>query len=169
MVKWLLPPFIFIFFCGNLSAQINNDSVITVGKKFITLSEVVLNNKLNVPAFIDRIKNDTTFYKAFRNLHVLGYSAINDIRMLKKEGTSRATCFSKTKQIMEGNCRRMEVLEEQTTGDYFDDDHQYNYYTAQMYASCSLPPGSFAGKTILLRAPNLASMEKAGWKSIRSN
>ena len=47
------------------------DSTVTVEKKEVVLKEVVVRNNLNVPAFIDRVKNDTTFYKAFRNLKVL--------------------------------------------------------------------------------------------------
>src|SRR3954453_18101237 len=98
MSSKFLPFFIcYIILFNHLSAQNNTDSSVTVGKKVITLSEVVLDNKLNVPAFINRIKSDTSFYKAFRNLHVLGYTAINDIRMLGKDGASRASCFSKTK------------------------------------------------------------------------
>jgi hypothetical protein len=48
------------------------DSLVKVQNKTVTLKEVVVRNNLNVAAFIERIKNDTTFYKAFRNLKVLG-------------------------------------------------------------------------------------------------
>lgn len=34
--------------------------------QMIMLSEVVINNRLNVPGFIDRVKKDTSFYKAFK-------------------------------------------------------------------------------------------------------
>ena len=115
--------------------SIAQDSAVLIGKKTITLSEVVLNNKLNVPAFIERIKNDSSFYKAFLNLHLLSYSAINDIRMLDKEGNSQATLFCKTKQVRDSNCRKMDITEEQSSGDFYTANHQYNYYTAQMYAS----------------------------------
>src|SRR5436190_22567281 len=112
MIQRIVPFFIYLICSVNSFAQEANDTAISVGKKVITLSEVVVNNKLNVPSFIDRIKNDTSFYKAFRNLHILGYSAINDIRMLEKDGGLAASCFSKTKQVIENNCRRMEILEE---------------------------------------------------------
>lgn len=62
-----------------------------VGKKIITLSEVVVNNKLNVPAFIEKVKNDSSFYKAFRNLRIIGFTALNDIRMLDKNGNLKAS------------------------------------------------------------------------------
>ncbi|MBC7888011.1 MAG: hypothetical protein H7Z13_08970 [Ferruginibacter sp.] len=162
MIKPIVPFFIYIIFCGHISAQNNNDTAIMVGKKIITLSEVVLNNKLNVPGFIDRIKNDTTFYKAFLNLHVLGYTAINDVRMLRKNGSSQASCFSKTKQVVEHNCRRMEVLEEQVAGDYYVGDHQYNYYTAQMYASLFFATGTICGENNIVAGSQFSLEGKSG-------
>ena len=58
-----------LILCNSLMAQ--TDSNVTVNKKVITLKEVVVRSNLNVPAFIDRVRDDTTFYKAFRNLKVL--------------------------------------------------------------------------------------------------
>ena len=156
------PLFIFFLFAAQLFAQDSADVTVTVGRKIITLSDVVINNKLNVPSFINRIKNDTSFYKAFRNLHILGFSAINDIRMLGKEGASVASCFSKTKQITENQCRRMEVLEEQTTGDYYDEQHQYNYYTAQLYASLFFTAGTVCGETNLVAGNGFSVEGKSG-------
>ena len=145
--KLLLFFVFFLLHCSQLLAQDSTDINVTVGKNIITLSDVVVNNKLNVPGFIGRIKNDTSFYKAFRNLHLLGFTAINDIRILGKQGNSLATCLSKTKQIAEANCRRMEVLEEQVTGDFYDDERNYNYYTAQMYASLFFTKGKVCGES----------------------
>ena len=54
--------------------------------KMINLSEVVVRTDINVPKFIDRVKNDTTFYKAFKNLHVLGFTSFNDISIIDKKG-----------------------------------------------------------------------------------
>ena len=44
------------------------DSSVTVSKKVVTLKEVVVRNKMDINAFIQHVKNDTTFYKAFKNL-----------------------------------------------------------------------------------------------------
>jgi hypothetical protein len=53
--------------------------------KMMSLSEVVMRSDLNIPAFIKRVKEDTTFYKVFRNLHVPGFTSLNDIRIVNKE------------------------------------------------------------------------------------
>ena len=162
MIYRIVPFFICTIFCAHLLAQQKNDTAITVGKKTITLSEVVVNNKLNVPAFINRIKNDTTFYKAFKNLHVLGYTAINDVRMQKKDGSSQAACFSKTKQIVANNCRRMEVIDEQVTGDYYTDTKQYNYYTAQLYASLFFAAQPICGEDNIIAGTGFSTNGKSG-------
>jgi len=159
MIKTIIP----VFFCV-LSVAISNaqDSAVAVGKKTITLSEVVVDNKLNVPTFINRIKNDSTFYKAFKNLRILNYTAINDIRMMDKEGKPEATLFSKIKQVRDSNCRRMEVLESESSGDFFNDDSSYNYYTAQMYASLFFTNGQVCGENNIVAGEEFSTKGKSG-------
>lgn len=158
--------FICLVICsGHLFAQGKNDTTIKVDHNFITLSEVVVNNELNVPYFISRVKNDTTFYKAFRNLRVIGYDAINDIRMLDSKGGVQASLRSKTEQVRQGDCRSMKVLEETSTGDIYDENKNFNYYTAQMYAGLFFTKGKICGETNIVKghefsANNLKGMEK---------
>ena len=138
------------------------DSAILVGKKIITLSPIVVSNQLNVPAFIARIKSDTSFYKAFRNLYVLNYTAINDIRMVDKNDKNLATLSSKTRQLYDSNCRRMQVLEEQVTGDFYTSDRQYNYYTAQLYASLFFTKGVVCGEDNIVAGKGFDVAAKSG-------
>ena len=159
MIKKILAVFFYILIGINCYSQ---DSALLVGKKIVTLTEVVVNNKLNVPAFIDRIKNDSSFYKAFLNLRLLNYSAINDERILDKNGSNQASLFSKTNQLRDNNCRRMEVLEEQSTGDFYTADHQYNYYTAQMYASLFFTSGSVCGENNIVEGKKFSVAGKTG-------
>lgn len=154
-----------LVFSACLTAQNKGDTTIQVDNNFITLSEVVVNNQLDVPYFISRVKNDTTFYKAFKNLRIINYTAINDIRMLGKKGKVEASLRSKTRQLREGNCRTMEILDEIVTGDMYDRDKNFNYYTAQMYASLFFTKGKICGETNIVKgnefsADNLKGMEK---------
>ncbi|HQW91548.1 MAG TPA: hypothetical protein PKY28_00555 [Ferruginibacter sp.] len=162
MIKKIIPAF-FCLLAGTLSfAQVKNDSVVTVGNKTINLSEVVVNNKLNIPTFIDRIKNDTSFYKAFRNLRVLGFTAINDIRMNNPNGKMAAGLNSTTKQIRSNNCRYMQVLEEKITGDMYDENRQFNYYTAQLYASLFFTKDSVCGEDNIVTGREFSTKGKTG-------
>ena len=99
--------------------------------RMINLSEVVVRTDINVPKFIERVKNDTTFYKAFKNLHILGFTSLNDIRILDKKGNQKAAIQSKTRQNRVNGCRTMEILSETTQGDFYNNDKTYHYYTAE--------------------------------------
>jgi len=161
MMKRTIPAFFCLLVYGG-NAQQNKDSTVIFGNNSITLSEVTVNNKLNVPAFITRIKNDSSFYKAFRNLHILGFSAINDIRMNDSDGDAKASLHSKTKQLRANGCRKMEILEEQTTGDIYDEDRNFNYYTAQMYASLFFTKDSVCNEDNIVKGREFSTAGKSG-------
>src|SRR5215831_11910400 len=134
MVKRIIPAFFCLLsihpaFCQNDS--LDNERL----KKMVTLSEVVVRNNLDISKFLQLIKNDTTFYKAFRTLRILGFTSLNDIRMMDKEKNVKASLQSKTIQHVKNGCRTMETAQESTTGNMYDDDKNFNYYTAQLYAS----------------------------------
>ncbi|MEP7237687.1 MAG: hypothetical protein ABI685_07480 [Ferruginibacter sp.] len=162
MIKKIIPAFFCLLCCIVSFAQVKNDSAVVVGKKTITLSEVVVNNKLNIPAFIERIKNDTSFYKAFRNLHILNFTAINDIRMNDSDGKIKAGLHSTTKQIRSNNCRSMQTLEEQLTGDIYDENREFNYYTAKMYASLFFTKDSICGEDNIVTGREFSTAGKSG-------
>ena len=165
MLKKLFTIASLVVFFFTSRAQDKNDTTVKVDGKYITLSEIVVNNKLDVPSFIDRVKNDSTFYKAFRNLHIIGYTSLNDIRMLDNKGNIEASLQSKTRQTRSGNCRKMQILEETSTGDIYDARHNFNYYTAQMYAGLFFTKDSVCGEDNIVRGrefstEGLGGMEK---------
>lgn len=145
------------------------DSTITLERKIITLKEVVVRNNLNVAGFIYRIENDTTFYKAFKNLRILQYNALNDIRMLNKKGIQKASLQSKTKQVTDNGCRSMQVMEEAIAGDIYDNKGNWNYYTAELYANLFLQREGYAGRIILLKAMQSVQRGKVVLKNIKNN
>lgn len=176
-MKYFFIPVFLVFICGGAFAQQPADTLVfpkadtaaasrldTVftGKKVITLSSVVIDKNLDVPGFIKKIQNDSSYYKAFRNLHILGYSAINDIRMLDKKGRLNASLHSRTKQVRSKGCRSMQVLKEAATGDFYTKDSGYNYYTAQMYASLFFTRGVVCGEDNIVAGAEFSTEGKSG-------
>lgn len=157
-MRWLLPV-IFCFLCFSATAQ---DSSVNFEKKVVTLKEVVVRSNLNVAAFIKRVKDDTTFHKAFQNLKVLGYTSLNDVRMLNKKGTPHATLISRTKQEVANGCRWTRVIEENTTGDIYNKRHQYNYYTAQLYSSIFFAFDTICGENNIVAGTTFSTQGKSG-------
>jgi hypothetical protein len=161
-MRKLVLSFIFGIIYLNGFAQIANSDTVFVGQKVITLSEVVVGKKLDIPVFINRIIQDSSFYKAFKNLHIVNYSAINDIRLLGKKNVLYASLFSRTQQFREGACRSMKVLEEKVSGDYYDQNHQLNYYTAQLYAALFFTDGMKCGETNIVGGKAFSVKNKSG-------
>jgi len=164
MLKWVTTIFIF-FIIIDSSYVIAQDSTITIEKKVVTLSEVVIRNNLNVPAFINRVKEDTTFYKAFRNLKVLGYTSLNDVQMLDKKKNIKAYLKSKTRQSVNNGCRWMKVLNEDVKGDIYNSKGEFNYYTLEMYAGLFFALDTICGENNIVgntafRLKGKSGMEK---------
>jgi len=118
-----------------LFAQLKDTTINDQGRQ-VTLSPVVIRSGTNVPGFIKRVENDTTFYKAFKNLRVLNYSSLNDVRMFDKKGKVEASLFSKTRQWASRACRVTKVIEEKTTGNFYKADGDY---TTTILLSSMLP------------------------------
>ncbi|MBC9932517.1 hypothetical protein [Chitinophaga qingshengii] len=111
----------------------------------VNLDEVIVEAKrigFDVNSFIKRVEEDTTFYRAFKNLHIVGFQADNDIRIFDKKGQVQASLKSKTGQHVKGRCRNMEVLEQQVTGDFYTRKGNYNYYTAELYGNLFFTNGT---------------------------
>lgn len=152
----------YLFLPSALLLAQQKDSVVVVEKKVITLSEVIIRNNVNVPSFIERIKNDTSFYKAFRNLRVLQFTSLNDIRMFDKKNRVKASLFSKTSQWAQDGCRHTNVLNEEVTGDMYDDNKHYNYYTPELYAGLFFARDTVCGETNIVKGAELNIKGKSG-------
>jgi len=161
MIKKIIPAFFCCMLFITAIAQ-TKDTAVYIGGNAVLLSEVVVNSKLDVATFINKIKNDTSFYKAFKNLDILGYTSINDIRMLDKKGGTTASLFSKTKQIEENGCRHLQVITEQTTGDFYNSNHSYNYYTAELYASLFFAKGTICGENNIVGGKDISTDGASG-------
>lgn len=140
----------------------SQDTTVIWDNKMITLPEAVVHNNLDYLSILQRIKNDTSFYKAFRNLHIIEYSAYNDVRILNKDGSQRAAWNSKTKQLRDSGCRTMQIEEQKTAGDFFDKAGNYNYLTGEMYASIFLTKGKVCGENNIVTGRSFTTTNKSG-------
>jgi len=122
---------IFLFICTGGMAQVRD--TVNAGGATVTLSEVVVRSGMDVNGFIERVRRDTTFYKAFRNLRVLSYTSINDIRMFDRKGRPEAGLRSRTRQTAWSGCRVTRTLESSETGSMYDNDGEHRFYTARLY------------------------------------
>jgi hypothetical protein len=159
MRQWVLSIAVLLLPGIYVAAQ---DTTVMVDKHKLTLPGVIVRNNLDYKNLLERIKNDTTFYKAFRNLHIVEFSALNDIVMLDKEGKEKATYSSKTRQHREDGCRTTEILEQKSTGDFLDSKGNFNYTTGEMYASLFFTKGKICGENNIVKGYEISTEGKKG-------
>lgn len=160
MSKWL---FLFVILIDLQKTNAQVDSLDNERlAKMVTLTEVTVRTDINVAKFIERVKSDTTFYKAFRSLHLVGFTSLNDIRLRDKKNNVIASLQSKTIQSRKDNCRSMEIVNEQTTGDFYDKHKEYNYYTAELYAGLFFTNGEVCGESNIVKGIELNPRSQKG-------
>ncbi len=114
-------------------AQVNLDTG-SIFSQPILLDTFTFHSGFDVSAFIRRIQQDTTFYKAFRSMHLLSYSAKNNIIVYDKKGRDTvASLYNLTRQERKKNCRATHILKQKTTGNYYKKDGENNYYTGALF------------------------------------
>ncbi len=162
MMRYCLACLLFISF-----RSFSQDTSVIIDEHRFTLSEVVVRNHFDYKTLLATIKEDTTFYKAFRNLRILGFSSYNDIKMLDKKGGVKASLFSKTRQNRSDGCRTMDVLEEKVTGDFYDSKRNYNYMTPDLYAGLFFTKGKICGENNIVKGRILNFSDKSGMEKHR--
>ncbi len=151
-------PILLLLYLGSVA----QDTTVVYKNQSFQLSEVVVRNNFNIASFIDYVRNDTTFYKAFRNLRLLSFTSLNHIQLLDKKGNPHAGLDSKTRQTYSDGCRTMQVLEEKTTGDFYNKKGNYKYTTAELYASLFFTRGRVCGETNIVKGVGFSTKGKKG-------
>ena len=100
----------------------------------IQLDSFVVKSGFDPTAFIKRVRQDTTFYKAFRSLHLVPFSSVNCFTAYDDEEYKEVALMSnRTIQHIDNGCRTTQVLEEQSAGDFYKKNGDLNYYTAELF------------------------------------
>jgi hypothetical protein len=82
--------------------------------------------------------------------------------MMDKAGNVKASLQSKTIQHVANGCRTMETIDEKTTGNMYDADKNFNYYTAQLYAGLFFTKEKVCGEDNIVKGVELTTKSKSG-------
>lgn len=129
--------FIFLFLGISISTFSQEEDSLEIDiAAFIWMDSMVVTASkkgFDVEEFIKMVKEDETFYQAFKNIRTLSYSSDNDIKMFDKKRNQSAAYSSKTIQVSDGKCRTMEFFDETHSGNYYKRNKKHKYYTSKMY------------------------------------
>jgi len=114
----------------------------------VTLDSVTITatkKGFDVSDFIQMVREDNSFYLAFRNIRTLSYSSKNDFQMFNKRGKEKASFKSTIEQTSDGRCRTMKTLYKEIKGNFYK-RKKYRYYTAKMFDRLFLTHGKVCEK-----------------------
>ena len=143
--------FLFLMCMSLVGHSWAQDTTLNVANQSFTLTDAIVRNNFDYKAILEKIKRDTSFYKAFKTLRTIGYSSFNHIEMYDKNQRMEASLDSRTRQNRIGGCRTMDVLEEKTFGKLRDRKGEYNYVTPSLYASLFFTKGKICGETNIVK------------------
>lgn len=134
-IKWLIFPLVSVCFL-QVAAYGQHYDTVSIFSQPVQMDSVVIvaaRSGWDIKSFIKRVQQDTTFYKAFRSMRLVSYTAVNNIEILDRNNRTTASMHSVTQQSYSNGCRSMKVLEQNTQGDFYNKDGSYQYYTANLY------------------------------------
>ena len=107
----------------------------TLSAKNIQLDSFVVKSGFNMNSFIKRVQNDTTFYKAFKSMHLVPFNAVNSFTAFDKKGRVIASMHTNAQQRLNAKrCRTTTFSNQAVTGDFYKRDKKtINYYTAELF------------------------------------
>ena len=143
--------FLFLMCMSLVGHSWAQDTTLNVANQSFTLTDAIVRNNFDYKAILEKIKRDTSFYKAFKTLRTIGYSSFNHIEMYDKNQRMEASLDSRTRQNRIGGCRTMDVIEEKTFGNLRDRKGEYNYVTPSLYASLFFTKGKICGETNIVK------------------
>jgi hypothetical protein len=143
--------FLFLMCMSLVGHSWAQDTTLNLANQSFTLTDAIVRNNFDYKAILEKIKRDTSFYKAFKTLRTIGYSSFNHIEMYDKNQRMEASLDSRTRQNRIGGCRTMDVIEEKTFGNLRDRKGEYNYVTPSLYASLFFTKGKICGETNIVK------------------
>ncbi len=109
--------------------RFNPDTVWTIN---IDSAITVQSTRLTVESFINEVMNDTSFYKAFRNMKKYSFTAENNIYTYDKKNKVEGSIYRRIFHNNNGPYK-MQILEKRDKGNVYKKNGKYSLYTVEMF------------------------------------
>lgn len=86
----------------------------------------------NVDDFIELVKNDSSFYQSFKNLHVYPFRFKTSLVVLNTRDKEKASLYREATHHVNENREWTQIDKETTTGNIYKKNGSFTYYTAEL-------------------------------------
>lgn len=114
--------------------------------KHVQLDEFVVSAQatgFSVEAFIQQVRSDTSFHKAFLNTRYHPHRMYSALVVSNKGERELATLYRETRLVREGKLARQVIDTERVEGKLRDRKGEFRYLTAEMYDDVFFPKGEY--------------------------
>ena len=102
-----------------------------------------------VEDFIELVKNDTSFYKSFRNLHYYPFKFKTSLIVFNRDDNEKATLYREATHHVKEKREWTEITKETTSGNIYKRNGEFRYYTAELLDYTFFPKDTgYASNTI---------------------
>ncbi len=84
-------------------------------------------------AFILKMKRDTTFYRAFKNIRFANYNQTTNLFSYNEDGQKIDSLHLSRKQVYKNKCRTTQIINQASNKHFYKRDGSYRYYTASLF------------------------------------
>ncbi len=98
-----------------------------------SLTIVAVKGGFSVSDFISLVKEDTSFYQAFKNLRYYPFQSQSSLIVYNKGNDEKASITRAATQHVENKYRWLVIDAEKITGKLLNKKKKYNYYTAELF------------------------------------
>jgi hypothetical protein len=112
----------------------------------IALDEVVISAQaqgFDVDAFVERVRTDSSFHKAFLNTRYYPHALRSEARVRRKDERESATLFRRARLVRDARSAQQVIDSLSETGRLRDRKGSFRYLTIEMYDDVFFPKGSF--------------------------
>lgn len=123
----------FAAFVNKSRAQL--DSIVTLDSAMVQATKA----GFSVADFIQLVKDDTSFYYAFKNLHYYPYEITGNLNVVDKSNNDYATLSRQAMQLVSNRKKWIVITDEEVKGKIYKRNGNYNYYTAELFDHIFFP------------------------------
>lgn len=122
-----------------MSVHVNAQKDSIAGYYFLDAVEIVASDDLDAKQFIDQVRSDTTFYKAFLNLRYYTHHSNGNLTVYNKNEAEKGKLEREAEHQKEQGRFWVNVTAEKTNGRIRKKNGEWRYYTAHLFDHAFYP------------------------------
>lgn len=103
----------------------------------------------DVKDFIEYVQKDTTFYKAFKNLHFYPFKMKSNLIVYDKSKNQKGSLHRDVVQKVNQFKRCLIITDEKYSGNIYNKKKEFNYYTAELFDHIFFPRDTLPATNII--------------------